>query len=168
MRMAGLKVALEKTIVRTTSRRHAVLGALVTAGVMAMIAGASGQQSAPAGQDAPAGRGNFANNFTGKVVVGDTKEMRMSRIRFEAGARTNWHLHATGQLLLVEEGAGRLQELGSPVVEIKAGVPVYTKANVKHWHGAAPKEAALQFSVYSGQLDWLEPVSDADYLGPAR
>ena len=34
----------------------------------------------------------------------------MSRIRFEAGARTNWHLHSTGQLLLVEEGRGRLYE----------------------------------------------------------
>ena len=94
--------------------------------------------------------------------------MRMSRIRFEAGARTNWHLHSTGQLLLVEEGPGRLQELGDRVVELRAGQPVYTKPNVKHWHGASPNEAAVQFSVYSGTLEWLEAVSDADYLGPGR
>lgn len=155
---------------RVTIRREVVLTGLVVLGVAVAIAGAAGQQSAPAGQAAPAaaGRGNFANNFTGKVVVGDTMQMRMSRIKFEAGARTNWHLHATGQLLLIEEGAGRLQELGSPVVDLKLGVPVYTKPNVKHWHGAAPKEAALQFSVYSGSLEWLEAVSDADYMGTRR
>ena len=155
---------------RVTIRREVVLTGLVVLGVAVAIAGAAGQQSAPAGQAAPAaaGRGNFANNFTGTVVVGDTMQMRMSRIKFEAGARTNWHLHATGQLLLIEEGAGRLQELGSPVVDLKLGVPVYTKPNVKHWHGAAPKEAALQFSVYSGSLEWLEAVSDADYMGTRR
>ncbi|HET9272538.1 MAG TPA: hypothetical protein VFO31_30380 [Vicinamibacterales bacterium] len=47
------------------------------------------------------------------VAVLDSKEMRTSRIRFDAGARTNWHLHSTGQLLLVEEGRGRLYELGA-------------------------------------------------------
>ncbi len=156
---------------RVVVRREVVLTGLVVLGMVTAMVGASGQQSAPAapaGQAAPGGRGNFANNFTGKVVVGETSQMRMSRIRFEAGARTNWHLHATGQLLLIEEGAGRLQELGGPVVDLKLGVPVYTKPNVKHWHGAAPKEAALQFSVYSGSLDWLEAVSDAEYMGTRR
>jgi quercetin dioxygenase-like cupin family protein len=149
--------------------RVKILSALVVTGVAVMIVAGSAQQQAPAPAPAQgAGRGNFANNFTGKVTVGDSANMRMSRIRFEAGARTNWHLHSTGQLLLVEEGKGRLQELGGPIVELRAGQPVYTKPNVKHWHGAAPDEAALQFSVYSGTLDWMEPVSDADYLGGRR
>ena len=78
--------------------RMSVLSAVVLVGAAAMVASAQ-QQAAPA-----AGRGNFASNFTGNVAVLDSKEMRMSRIRFEAGARTNWHLHSTGQLLLVEEG----------------------------------------------------------------
>ena len=48
-----------------------------------------------------------------------------SRIRFEVGARTNWHLHSTGQLLLVEEGRGRLYEMGGgTVIDVKAGEPV--------------------------------------------
>ena len=119
------------------------------------------QQQPPAG----GARGNFASNFTGTVAVGDSSNMRMSRIRFEAGARTNWHTHTTGQLLLVEEGKGRLQEEGSAVVELAAGQPVYTKPNLRHWHGAAPDAHAVQFSVYSGDLKWLEPVSDDSYLG---
>ena len=103
--------------------------------------------------------------MTGKIEVGDTKNMNMSRIRFEAGARTNWHIHSAGQLLLVEEGKGRLQEMGSAIVDIPAGQPVLTKPNVLHWHGAAPDQAALQFSVYSGTLDWKDPVTDEQYLG---
>lgn len=145
--------------------RSVVLVTLVTVGA-AMIGVAAAQQQGQGAAPAPGrGRGNFGDNFTGKITVGETGSMRMSRIKFEAGARTNWHLHSTGQLLLVEEGKGRLQELGSQVVELKAGQPVYTKPNVKHWHGAAPDEAALQFSVYSGTLEWMEAVSDADYSG---
>lgn len=140
--------------------RGAMLTGLVLAGVAAMMASGAAQGQAPAG-----GRGGFASNFTGTINVADSSEMRMSRIRFEAGARTNWHLHSTGQLLLIEEGRGRLQERGEPVRELLAGQPVYTKPNVPHWHGAAPGEAAVQFSVYSGDLTWQEPVTDEQYLG---
>jgi quercetin dioxygenase-like cupin family protein len=150
--------------------RTTILGALVCTGVALMIAAGSAQQQPQGrGQGQGAGRGggggNFANNFTGKVTVGDSSEMRMSRIRFEAGARTNWHLHSTGQLLLVEEGRGRVQEQGGDIKEVPKGQPVYTTPNVLHWHGAAPNEAALQFSVYSGTLEWKQPVTDDEYLG---
>ena len=147
--------------------RTTVLAGLVLVGVATMIAAGRAQQTTPAGQagQGGAGRGNFANNFTGKVTVGDSSNMRTSRIRFEAGARTNWHVHSTGQLLLVEEGRGRLQEQGGPIKEIPAGQPVYTTPNVVHWHGAAPDQAALQFSAYSGTLEWKQAVTDEEYLG---
>ncbi len=127
-----------------------------------------GQAPAPAPAPAAtpgAGRGDFSSNFTGKITVGTTTEMRTSRIRFEAGARTVWHVHNTPQLLLIEEGRGRMQELGSPVRELLPGEPVLTKANVLHWHGAAPDQAAVQFSVFSGNLEWKHPVTDDEYLG---
>jgi len=141
-----------------------VLAGLVAVGLTAMIVAPSAQQTgqAPA---AGRGRGNFGANFTGKIEVGDTANMRMSRIRFDAGARTNWHIHSTPQLLLVEEGKGRLQELGSGIVDVPAGQPVLTKPNLLHWHGAAPEQGALQFSVYSGDLQWKEAVSDDEYSG---
>jgi quercetin dioxygenase-like cupin family protein len=153
--------------------RRGVLVALVSTGVAVMIAAGSGQQQTPGQGAAPAqgggrGGGNFASNFTGKVVVGDSTDMRTSRIRFEAGARTNWHLHSAGQLLLVEEGRGRLYEQGGDIVELRAGQPVYTKPNVLHWHGAAPDSHALQFSVYSGMLEWKEAVADDEYLGKKK
>jgi quercetin dioxygenase-like cupin family protein len=143
--------------------------ALMFAGLVAGASGAQQQQPAPtpgaAAPPAGGGRGNFMNNFTGTVAVQQTQGMNMSRIRFEAGARTNWHLHSAGQLLLVEEGRGRWQEMGKPVQEIAAGQPIYTTPNVLHWHGAAPGEHALQFSVYSGTLEWKQAVTDAEYAG---
>jgi quercetin dioxygenase-like cupin family protein len=132
------------------------------------VSALTGQGPAPAPQAAPAagrGRGDFSSNFTGKITLGTTTEMRTSRIRFEAGARTVWHIHDTPQLLLIEEGRGRLQELGSAVRELLPGQPVMTKPNVLHWHGAAPDQAAVQFSVFSGNLEWKHPVTDEEYLG---
>jgi quercetin dioxygenase-like cupin family protein len=147
-------------------RRSVVLTGLVSIGLVVMIAAAAAQQSPAGGQAAPAGRGRgLASLMTGKIEVGDTKNMNMSRIRFEAGARTNWHIHSAAQLLLVEEGRGRLQELGSGIVDVPAGQPVLTKPNVLHWHGASPDQSALQFSVYSGTLEWKDAVTDEQYLG---
>jgi hypothetical protein len=34
---------------------------------------------------------SFLDNFVGGVEVVDSSEMRSSRIRFRAGARTTWH-----------------------------------------------------------------------------
>lgn len=152
----------------TRHSRSRILVALVATGVAVMIGGGSGQQQTPSQPPAAGGRGNFGANFTGSVTVGETGNMRMSRIRFEAGARTNWHVHTAGQLLLVEEGRGRLYEQGGEIVDIPAGQPVYTKPNVPHWHGAAPDQPALQFSVYSGDLKWMEAVSDDEYLGKKK
>ena len=147
------------------NKRSVVLTGLVAFGLALMMGGVAAQQPAQ-GQPPPAGRGRgLASLMTGKIEVGDTKNMNMSRIRFEAGARTHWHIHSAGQLLLVEEGKGRLQEMGSAIVDIPAGQPVLTKPNVLHWHGAAPDQAALQFSVYSGTLEWKDPVTDDQYLG---
>ena len=149
--------------------RSRIVLALVFAAA-AVMAGAAQQDGAQRGQAPPAaaGRGNFASNFTGTVAVQPTTGTNMSRIRFEAGARTNWHMHTEGQILLIEQGKGRLQEMGDPVKELVLGQPVLTKPNVLHWHGAAPDQAALQFSVYGGKLEWKQAVTDAEYLGKTR
>src|SRR5678816_2155890 len=149
-----------------THRRSVVLASLVIVGVWSMLAAAAAQQPAPGQAPAGGGRGGgLASRMTGKIDVGDTKNMNMSRIRFEAGARTNWHLHSAAAFFDEQQLRGRLQELGSGIVDVPAGQPVLTKPNVLHWHGAAPDQAALQFSVYSGTLEWKDPVTDEQYLG---
>ena len=137
----------------------------LAAALMLMAAAAAAQQQPPQAPPAAGGRGNFGANFTGTVAVQPTEGTSMSRIRFEAGARTNWHLHTAPQILLIEEGRGRWQEQGDAVKELPMGQPVLTKANVSHWHGAAPDQAAVQFSVYAGKLEWQKPVTDAEYKG---
>ena len=147
--------------------RLMLAAALVATAVVAGAAQQDGQRGQGAG--APAGgRGNFGANFTGTIAVQPTEGTNMSRIRFEAGARTNWHVHTAPQILLIEEGRGRWQEQGDTVKELPMGQPVLTKANLPHWHGAAPDQAAVQFSVYAGKLEWQKPVTDAEYSGKAK
>ena len=110
-------------------------------------------------------QGGFQSLFTGEIAIVDSSEMNSSRIRFEAGARTNWHVHSEPQLLLIEEGRGRWQEEGDAVHVLEAGEPVLTRGAVSHWHGADPDQAAVQFSVYAGELEWQDAVTDDEYLG---
>jgi quercetin dioxygenase-like cupin family protein len=57
-------------------------------------------------------------------------------VTFEAGARSAWHMHPLGQILIVTAGVGRVQQWGGPVQEIRPGDVVRIPPGVKHWHGA--------------------------------
>jgi quercetin dioxygenase-like cupin family protein len=88
-------------------------------------------------------------------------------VTFEPGARTAWHTHPLGQIIIVISGVGRAQRQGGPVEEIRSGDVVWFEPGEKHWHGAAPATAmvhiAIQESLDGKAVDWLEQVSDADY-----
>jgi 4-carboxymuconolactone decarboxylase len=66
----------------------------------------------------------------------DGKDLTAARRNFEAGARTYWHSHSNGQLLMVEQGRMRLQKRSEAVKELGVGGSDYTAPNVVHWHGA--------------------------------
>ena len=114
-----------------------------------------------------------ADYFTGTVwmdpIVNAPAPARVAaaRVAFEPGARTAWHTHPLGQTLYVISGVGRVQKLGEPVREIRAGDTVWILPGEKHWHGAAPDHAmthiAVQEAVDGSAVEWLEQVSDADY-----
>ena len=105
----------------------------------------------------------------GSPRIEDSEDVRTLRLVFPAGVRSNWHTHSWGQLLMVEEGSGRTQVRGGPVLEMLPGDPWFTGAGVEHWHGAAPDEDALQLTIYEGTVEWLDPVSDEEYrVMPAR
>ena len=108
-------------------------------------------------------------HFTGKTVVMETPGMGVTRRRFEAGARTAWHSHPRGQLLLVEEGNARVQKRGQPFKDMGPGESDFTGPNVVHWHGAAPGGSLVHVAVgFGGDTKWLEKVSDEEYLGKAK
>jgi quercetin dioxygenase-like cupin family protein len=89
-------------------------------------------------------------------------------VTFEPGARTAWHVHPLGQILIVTAGAGRVQRWGGPVEEILAGDVVWISPGEKHWHGASPTTAmthvAIQEHVDGNVGEFLEQVSDKQYL----
>jgi quercetin dioxygenase-like cupin family protein len=98
----------------------------------------------------------------------DATAIRTLRLRFPKGSRSYWHTHTWGQLLMVEEGRGRIQSRGGPVLELLPGQPSFTPAGIEHWHGAAPDQDVLQLTIYEGTVNWLEAVSDKDYNTPPK
>ena len=93
--------------------------------------------------------------------------IRSTLVRFDPGARTNWHTHPLGQTLYVVAGSGLVQKEGGPVQPIRAGDVVWIPPGEKHWHGAGPKTSmthvAMQEALDGRAVDWLDPVSDQDY-----
>lgn len=108
------------------------------------------------------------SRFTGRVRV-DTlfnasapARVKAATVTFEPGARTAWHRHPLGQLLIVTAGCGWVQRDGGPVEEIRPGDVVWIEPHEKHWHGATEKTAMTHISVsevMEGQpVEWLEKV----------
>lgn len=107
--------------------------------------------------------------FTGKSVAMEGKELTVARRSFEASARSAWHSHDKGQLLMVEDGRMRTQKKGGALKELGKGESDYTGPNMIHWHGAVPGQALVQINVgFGGETKWLEKVSDAEYEGKAK
>ena len=113
--------------------------------------------------------GQASNFFVGGTPSSvDATKIRTTRLKFPKGSRSNWHSHTWGQLLMIEEGKGRTQVRGGPVLEMSPGQPWWTAAGVEHWHGAAPDQDALQLTIYEGDVKWLEPVTEAQYTMAPR
>jgi quercetin dioxygenase-like cupin family protein len=114
-----------------------------------------------------------AENFTGSVRVdrlfdaNAPSRVSSGSVTFEPGARSVWHTHPLGQVLIVTAGVGLVQQWGGPIHEIRPGDVVWIPPNVKHWHGAAPTTAmthtAIQEHLDGKVVDWMEKVSDEQY-----
>ena len=114
-------------------------------------------------------------SFTGTVWQDPVIEapaparIRANWVRFEPGARTAWHTHPLGQTLVVTSGLGRVQKMGEPIREIRAGDTVWIAPGEKHWHGASPNVAmehyAMQEALDGKHVEWMEPVTDEQYGG---
>jgi quercetin dioxygenase-like cupin family protein len=89
------------------------------------------------------------------------------QVTFQPGARSAWHTHPLGQILIVTDGAGWIQQWGGAVQEMRKGDVVWIPAGVKHWHGATPTTTmthiALQERLDGRAVDWLEKITDEQY-----
>jgi 4-carboxymuconolactone decarboxylase len=119
----------------------------------------------------------LAGNFTGSVRVDPLFQANAparasgSLVTFEPGARTAWHTHPLGQVLIVTTGVGRVQRWGDPIEDIRQGDVVWIPPGQKHWHGAAPQSSmahiAISESLDGESVEWMEKVSDAQYSPPS-
>jgi quercetin dioxygenase-like cupin family protein len=116
-----------------------------------------------------------ADYFTGTVWQDPMIEapaparLRAAWVRFEPGARTNWHTHPLGQTIHItargraRAGLGRSDQGGA------RGDTVFFPPNEKHWHGAAPDMAmthlAMQEALDGTHVNWMEKVTDEQYGG---
>jgi quercetin dioxygenase-like cupin family protein len=114
-----------------------------------------------------------ADNFSGTVrrdaLVAPESPSRLviGTVTFEPGARTAWHTHPVGQLLIVTAGRGWVQVDGQGREEVTPGDSIWFSAGERHWHGATATTAmthiAITEAVDGSAVTWLEHVSDADY-----
>jgi quercetin dioxygenase-like cupin family protein len=120
-----------------------------------------------------------ADYFTGTVRIDPLMSAQAparvacASVTFEPGARTAWHSHPLGQILIVTAGCGWTQCEDGPIEEIRAGDAIWCPPGHRHWHGATPTTSmthiAIQEALDGKLVDWMEHVTDAQYLaGPAR
>lgn len=113
------------------------------------------------------------NNFRGtawlnSLVNADSiNQTAVGSVTFEPGARTNWHSHPAGQIILALDGVGYYQEKGSTKKILKKGDVVKCPPDIPHWHGASANEKFIQVAITGrekGETVWLESVPDEEYL----
>lgn len=154
------------------SNAAVVLASVLAAPALAQPAAATQEMLITRAGSQPSSRGP-AQYFTGSVRVDPLfgaqppSATTGAYVHFEPGARSAWHTHPAGQVLVVTAGSGRVQQWGGPVREIGTGDVIRTPPGVKHWHGAAPSTGithiAIQNAVDGRNVEWLEKVSDEQY-----
>lgn len=121
----------------------------------------------------PSSKGPEAN-FTGSVTIDPLYAANENTgnvgglVTFAPGARSAWHTHPAGQILIVTAGTGWVQEDGGEKRQIRPGDVIWTPPGVKHWHGATDKNAMSHIAVTNvkdgNNVHWMEKVSDEQFL----
>jgi quercetin dioxygenase-like cupin family protein len=149
-----------------------MIGLTATLTMLALLTPASteAQTMVVTRSESRAARPGPPENFTGSARIEmlfealDPSHASGGSVTFEAGARTAWHTHPRGQILIVTAGTGRVQQWGHPIEEIRAGDVVRIPAGQKHWHGASPASSMTHIAITEHRdgtaVQWMEKVSD--------
>lgn len=121
----------------------------------------------PKGQPLPEEWFSGSAFLTPLVAKDHNNEFSAGSVTFEHGARTNWHTHPKGQVLLVIDGEGFYQEKDKAAQPIKKGDVVNIPENLEHWHGASAKNGMTHIAITNYkddvQVTWLQAVTDLEY-----
>lgn len=121
----------------------------------------------------PKGKKVSNDNFIGTVWLKDLVQAdslnqdAVGSVTFEPGARTKWHLHPAGQIILAIDGVGYYQEKGQSKIILRKGDVIKCPPNVPHWHGGSPDTAFVQVAITSrqnGPTIWLQTVKEDEYI----
>ncbi|WP_246581570.1 cupin domain-containing protein [Echinicola shivajiensis] len=121
----------------------------------------------PKGQKGPSEffTGNAYNQ--GLVPMDSTLTTLVGNVYFEPGARSNWHTHPAGQILIITDGMGYHQIEGEPIQKLEKGDVATCPPNTRHWHGASHEFGLQQLYIVpnteKGIVEWMEAVSDEIY-----
>ncbi|WP_103761987.1 (R)-mandelonitrile lyase [Roseovarius confluentis] len=110
--------------------------------------------------------------FTGTAYVAPVFPPEMNgvsagEVTFLPGARSAWHTHPVGQMLVVTHGTGWVQERGQEKEVIQAGDVVWCPPETEHWHGATDTTSVTHYAVQGNEdgsaVTWGEHVTDEEY-----
>lgn len=104
--------------------------------------------------------------FTGTVhmdPVLSAPGVMVNNVIFTPGARTHWHAHPGGQLLLVTSGSGIVASRSGEVSVVSQGDAIWAEPGEEHWHGAGADSLMTHTAVSHGTTEWRGEVDDSDY-----
>jgi quercetin dioxygenase-like cupin family protein len=104
--------------------------------------------------------------FTGTVhldQVMDAADVMINTVIFTPGARTYWHRHPGGQLLIVTAGRGIVATRSGDAQVVGSGDVVWAEPGEEHWHGACGGSLMTHTAVSHGKTQWGSEVADGDY-----
>jgi quercetin dioxygenase-like cupin family protein len=106
--------------------------------------------------------------FTGEVwkdpILPRTGDgVGIANVHFAPCARTYWHTHEGGQILIIVAGEGLVGD-DDGVVRASAGDVVWTPGGTRHWHGATGDRYMIHTAISLAGVQWHDEVDEQDYL----
>ena len=112
----------------------------------------------------PADPNNFVLPATMQRLLGrdEGQDVRLYRVSFDEGARTNWHVHDDAQLLFGLSGTCVVVDRAGTELLLGAGDVVVIEPGNEHWHGAAPGTDGAHLAINLGSdTTWLDSSADS-------
>lgn len=109
--------------------------------------------------------------FTGAVhmdPVMSADGVMVNTVVFTPGARTYWHSHPGGQLLIVTAGRGVVADRDGEAHVVGSGDVIWAEAGEEHWHGACGDSLLVHTAVSHGTTQWRDEVGEDDYAAAQR
>jgi len=105
----------------------------------------------------------FTGTVWGDPVLPTTDGTAINSVTFAPCARTYWHHHTGGQILVVTAGMGWVCTHGEQPQVIRAGDVVWVPPGERHWHGGTTETIMTHLAVSIGPTVWEDEVDEADY-----